>query len=172
MTYVMGDIPVGDYNSSNLANLGIGHGAVDGGFGYTYFNPQSGHELSVVTGLTYNLTNPSTNYQNGVDWHVDWGLSQFLSQQVHVGLVGYFYDQITADSGAAPFLGNNESRVAAIGPQVGFILPAGATQAYLNLKAYREFDADNRPSGWNAWVILSLSPSAPAPARAPPMLTK
>lgn len=166
MTYVMGDIPVGDYNPTNLANLGIGHGAIDGGAGYTYFDPQSGHEFSVVTGLTYNLTNPSTQYQNGIDWHVDWGLSQFLSPQMHIGLVGYFYDQITSDSGAAPFLGSNESRVAAIGPQVGFIIPAGSAQAYLNLKAYREFDADNRPSGWNAWVTLSLSPSAPTPPSA------
>ena len=52
----MGDIPVGNYNSSNLANLGIGHGAADGGAGYTYFDPQAGHEFSVVTGLTYNLS--------------------------------------------------------------------------------------------------------------------
>jgi hypothetical protein len=73
MVYGMGDIPVGNYNSSNLANLGIGHGAADGGAGYTYFDPKTGHEFSVVTGLTYNLLNPSTGYQNGVDWHVDWG---------------------------------------------------------------------------------------------------
>ena len=44
----------------NLANI---HGAVDGGGGYTYFDPQTGHEFSAVTGLTYNLSNPSTNYQ-------------------------------------------------------------------------------------------------------------
>jgi hypothetical protein len=47
MTYVTGDIPVGMYSTTNLANLGIGHGAVDGGVGYTYFNPQDGHEFSV-----------------------------------------------------------------------------------------------------------------------------
>jgi hypothetical protein len=119
MTYITGDIPVGTYNSSNLANLGIGHGAVDGGAGYTYFNPETGHEFSFVTGLTYNLTNPSTNYQNGIDWHLDWGASQFLSRQVLVGAVGYFYDQLTADSGSAPILGSVESRVIGVGPQVG-----------------------------------------------------
>ena len=53
MTYVTGDIPVGTYNSRRLANLGIGHGAVDGGAGYTYFNPQTGHEFSAVGGFTY-----------------------------------------------------------------------------------------------------------------------
>ena len=44
MVYGTGDIPVGDYSSTNLANIGIGHGAVDGGGGYTYFNPKTGHE--------------------------------------------------------------------------------------------------------------------------------
>jgi hypothetical protein len=42
MTYVTGDIPVGAYDSTRLANLGIGHGAIDGGGGYTYFNPAPG----------------------------------------------------------------------------------------------------------------------------------
>jgi hypothetical protein len=35
MTYVTGDIPVGDYDPTRLANLGIGHGAIDSGGGYT-----------------------------------------------------------------------------------------------------------------------------------------
>jgi hypothetical protein len=33
MTYVTGDIPVGAYDSNRLANLGIGHGAIDAGDG-------------------------------------------------------------------------------------------------------------------------------------------
>jgi hypothetical protein len=35
MVYVTGDIPVGAYDSTRLSNIGIGHGAVDAGFGYT-----------------------------------------------------------------------------------------------------------------------------------------
>ena len=98
MVYGMGDIPVGNYNSGNLANLGIGHGAADGGAGYTYFDPKTGHEFSVVTGLTDNLLNPSTGYQNGVDWHVDWGASQFVT----IDLDEYVYDALCA--GASGFL--------------------------------------------------------------------
>jgi hypothetical protein len=160
MTYLTGDVPVGDYDPNRLANLGIGHGAIDGGFGYTYLNPQTGHEFSVVTGLTYNLENLDTNYQSGIDWHMDWGASQFLSKQLLIGAVGYFYDQITADSGAAPFLGANESRVAGIGPQIGYLFPVGDKQGYLNLKGYYEFDADRRPEGWNVWLTFSISPGA------------
>ena len=76
MIYGIGDIPVGTYDASRLANLGIGHGALDGGVGYTYFDPKTGHEFSIVTGLTYNLINPSTGCQNGIDWHVDWGAAR------------------------------------------------------------------------------------------------
>jgi hypothetical protein len=170
MVYGMGDIPVGNYNASNLSNLGIGHGAADAGGGYTYFDPKTGHEFSVLTGFTYNLMNPSTGYQNGLDWHVDWGVSQFITRQFQLGAVGYFYQQVTPDLGAAAFLGSNEARVAAIGPQVGFIIPAGRVQTYLNLKAYWEFAAENRPSGWNAWVTLAFSPSPPAAAS--PMVAK
>jgi hypothetical protein len=54
MAYITGDIPVGTYSSTRLANIGIGHGAIDGGGGYTYFNPQTGHEFSAVLGMTYN----------------------------------------------------------------------------------------------------------------------
>ena len=39
MTYATGDIPVGAYEPRRLANLGIGHGAMDGGAGYTYIQP-------------------------------------------------------------------------------------------------------------------------------------
>ena len=119
MTYVTGDIPVGAYDLTRLSNIGIGHGAIDGGVGYTYFDPTKGHEFSAVAGLTYNLTNPSTNYQSGVDFHLDWAASQFLSKQFFVGAVGYLYNQIGCDSGSGDRVGCFQSRVAGIGPQVG-----------------------------------------------------
>ena len=171
MVYGTGDIPIGQYNSASLANFGIGHGAADFGGGYTYFNPVTGHELSAVTGFTYNLINPSTNYQSGIDWHLDWGASQFLTKQIQVGAVGYFYEQITPDSGAGDRLGAFESGVIGVGPQVGFIIPAGSLQAYINVKGYWEFDGHDRPSGWNTWLTLSLSPAPPSNPRSA-MLTK
>jgi hypothetical protein len=98
MAYLTGDIPVGLYSSSNLANIGLGHGAIDGGVGYTYFDQKTGHEFSAVLGFTGNFENQSTGYTSGIDSHLDWGASQFLSKQLMVGLVGYFYEQLTAMS--------------------------------------------------------------------------
>lgn len=161
MVYTMWDLPVGAYNSNRLANVGIGHWAADAGAGYTYFNPVTGWEFSIVGGLTYNWENPSTNYQNGIDSHIDWATSYFFSKTMHIGVVGYYFQQLTADSGQPAALGDYKSRVAGIGPQIGFIFPAGDMQGYLNLKAYKEFAAENRPEGWNAWLTLAFSPAPP-----------
>jgi hypothetical protein len=160
MIFGTADIPVGAYNSANLANVGIGHGAMDAGAGYTYFDEKTGREFSVVAGFTYNLENPSTNYQNGVDFHIDWGASQFLSKQFSVGAVGYFYDEVGCDSGGR--LGCFQSRVAGIGPQASYLFPVGDKQGYLNLKAYWEFAAQNRAEGYNVWLTFAISPAAPA----------
>jgi len=173
MVYMTGDIPVGLYSSTNLANIGLGHGAIDGGVGYTYFDEKAGHEFSVVTGLTGNFENTATNYTSGIDWHLDWGASQFMTKQFQVGLVGYFYQQLTPDSGCAPIICPFESRVIGIGPQIGYLFPVGDMQGYLNLKGYGEFDNNARPDGFNVWLTLSLSPKAPAAtASKSPMLTK
>jgi hypothetical protein len=125
MTYLTGDIPVGAYDPNRLSNIGLGHGAIDAGGGYSYLNPVTGHEFSAVAGFTYNFKNPDTQYQSGIDFHLDWGASQFLSKQFFVGLVGYAYQQVTADSGQHPILGPFESRVIGIGPQAGYIFPIG-----------------------------------------------
>lgn len=161
MVYTMANLPVGAYDANRLVNLGLGHWSVDAGGGYTYFNPATGHEFSAVTGFTYNFINPSLDYQNGIDWHLDWGASQFVTKQVQIGIVGYVYQQVTGDSGSGATLGEFKSRVLGIGPQIGFIFPVGDMQGYLNLKGYKEFDAENRPSGWNAWLTFAISPEPP-----------
>jgi hypothetical protein len=161
MTYVTGDIPVGAYDPSRLSNIGLGHAAFDGGGGYTYFNPATGHEFSAVAGFTYNFKNQDTQYQSGIDFHIDWGASQFLSKQLFVGLVGYVYQQVTDDFGQNPVLGGFRSRVVGVGPQIGYLFPIGDLQGYLNLKGYGEFAAENRPAGWNTWLTFSISPMAP-----------
>jgi len=172
MWYATGDIPVGAYDASRLANLGIGHGAIDSGFGYTYLNPQTGWEASAVIGFTYNFRNPDTDYRNGIDGHLDWGVSKFVTQQVHVGVVGYLYQQVGCDSGSGATLGCFRSRVAGVGPQIGYLFPFGGMQGYINLKGYGEFAAENRPEGWNVWLTLVISPKAQAATATPKPIHK
>jgi hypothetical protein len=110
MVYITGNIPSGTYDPTRLANLSSGYVAVDAGVGYTYFDTKTGHEFSVVGGLTYSGINPDLQYQNGIDLHVDWGASQFVSKNVQIGLVGYFFQQLTGDSGLGAKLGPFKGR--------------------------------------------------------------
>lgn len=89
-------------------------------------------------------------YQSGVDYHLDWGASHFFTKQFQLGLVGYYFQQVSDDLGAPDSFGGFRSRVAGVGPQIGFLFPLGDMQGYINLKGYKEFAAQNRPEGWNA----------------------
>ncbi|MFZ4284994.1 SphA family protein [Variovorax sp. HJSM1_2] len=156
MVYSMMGVPVGAYQKGRLANIGLNHWSLDAGGGYTYLNPKEGNEFSAVLGFTYNFKNSDTDYKNGVDAHLDWAASHFVTPQTHVGLVGYFYNQLTGDSGSGATLGDFKSRVAAIGPQVGYFFPVGGRKWYVNLKAYWEFNAANRPEGWNVYAAVVI----------------
>lgn len=100
--------------------------------------------------------NDAPQYQNGIDFHVDWAASKFLTKNLQIGIAGYYLHQLTADSGAGARLGDFKGRVFGIGPQVGFIIPiSDGYQGYLNLKAYKDIGAENRPEGCTAWVTSS-----------------
>ena len=168
MVYVTGNIPSGTYDSTRLANLSFGFVAVDAGAGYTYLDPKTGHEFSIVGGFTYSFENTSLQYQNGIDFHVEWAASQFVSKNVLVGLGGYYFQQLTGDSGAGAKLGEFKGRVLGIGPQIGFIFPVTeGYQGYLNLRGFKDFAAENRPEGWTTWVTFAVSPEPPKPAATP-----
>jgi hypothetical protein len=156
LAYAMAGVPLGAYDVGRLANLGTNHWSVDAGGGFTYLDQSKGNELSIVGGLTYNFENEDTQYRNGIDGHIDWAATKFLSERVHVGLAGYFFYQLTGDRGSGATLGDFESRVSAIGPQVGYFFPFGEGLAYLNFRGYREFDAKNRAEGWNMWLTVAL----------------
>ncbi len=161
MVYATTNLRVGSYESTRLANTGLGFNGWDGGVGYTYLDPAKGHEFSATFGVTYNNWNHDTNYKNGIDYHLDWGAAQFLNKQFYVGAVGYVYDQFTDDKGAPAFVHDPKSRVFGIGPQVGYLFEAAPGVAGLfAVKGYYEFESHYRPEGWNVWVTLNLSPAA------------
>jgi hypothetical protein len=162
MTYVFGNIPSGTYDSTRLANLSPGFVSVDTGAGYTYLDPKTGHEFSVVAGFSFNGTNTALDYRNGVDFHADWAASQFIGKSVHAGLVGYVYQQVTGDSGTGAKLGDNKGTAVGIGPQIGFFFPAweGYT-GYLNIRGYWDVFTENRPTSQTVLVTLSFTPAAP-----------
>ena len=156
MLYAMGGVPTGRYDPERLASVGSNHWALDLGGAYTYFDMKRGLEFSVTAGATYNWENPDTDYQSGIDGHIDWGASLFLSETLNIGVTGYLFYQLTGDSGSGAVLGDFKSRVNGIGPQLTWFFPIGNSQGLVNLKGYKEFGAEHRPEGWNTWLTLSI----------------
>ena len=156
MVYAMGSVPTGPYDPNRLTGVGLGHWAVDWGLGYT-FMPASGFEFSVTAGLTYNFVNPQTGYQSGMDGHIDFGTSYSFGDSFYAGAVGYLYSQVSPDTGGSARLGDFRSQVAGVGPQAGWTFTVGGVGVDVNLRGYKEFAAQNRPEGWNAWLTLSLA---------------
>ena len=156
MAYLAGDIPVGSYDPDRLSNIGIGHGAIDGGGAYTYLNAKTGTEASATLGFTGNFENPSTHYTNGIDSHLDLGVAQFLSANFFIGAVGYYYQQLTADHGQLAILGPNESRTRGVGPQIGYNFTVGGVSIFTSLRGYTEFGSYRRLQGHAIYATISI----------------
>jgi hypothetical protein len=165
MLYLTGNVPVGTYDSAALANIGLGHGAIDGGGAYTYFNAQNGHEFSATVGVTHNYENTDVGYRSGTDSHLDWAASQVLSPAWEIGIAGYLYYQLTDDQYPTEgitgeirekALGGFKSRIAGVGPEAMYNFKLWGHAANLNLRGYWEFAAKDRIEGNGVFATLSL----------------
>jgi len=164
MAYATGDIPVGSYDPDRLANIGLGHAAIDLGGAYTYLDRQKGIEFSAAAGLTYNFENPDTDYTSGIDAHLDWAVARLVNEKFFFGAVGYVYQQLTPDKGQPAILGEFKSRTIGIGPQIGYTFDAGGVPIFTNLRGYLEIDVKNRTKGGGMFFTLNIPLNAPKAA--------
>ncbi|MDF7799695.1 transporter [Pontiellaceae bacterium B1224] len=83
-------------------------------------------------------------------------VSQFLSEHWEVGLAGYLYYQLTGDSSSGAKLGSFKSKVASIGPEVGYLFSVNGLDAYANVRGYWEFWSEHRVEGYALFATLSI----------------
>jgi hypothetical protein len=155
--YTLVNVPLGQWESGRLANIGFNRWAVDTGAAVTYLDQTLGHEVSIASGITYNFENPDTNYKSGTEFHVEFALIQHLSKQFAIGVAGYHYQQITGDSGAGAHLGAFEGRVTALGPLISYAFNFGQIPVNTSLRYYREFNVANRLEGDAGLLTVAFS---------------
>lgn len=139
------NIPIGSYNPNSLANAGFNRWGLDTTLAVTWLDPSTGYEITVAPGFTLNGENDDTGYDSGNEFHVEFAAMKHQSQQLAYGLTGYYYDQVTGDSGTAP--APFKGRVAAIGPAINYNFQVGQTPISFKAKYLHEFDAENRLEG-------------------------
>ena len=138
--------PTGGYDSSgsDLANLGRNYWSFDTVGAVTWFNPDSGTEASIAPGVMINTENSATNYKTGTEFHVDFVANQFLSPTLALGLRGYYYKQLSGDSGSGATLGDFKSESFGIGPGFVWIPESGGGKFTVLGKWMHDFSAENR----------------------------
>lgn len=141
------NVPIGAYDEEDIANMGFNRWAFDASAAMTWLDPKIGFEVSAVAGFTFNGENPDTDYKTGTEFHLEGALIQHFSKAFSAGLVGYYYDQVTGDSGAGATLGDFEGRAVALGPAVNYNLQIGQLPVATSLRWYHEFDVENRLEG-------------------------
>jgi hypothetical protein len=168
------NVPVGDYHENQIANLAYHHWAADLYGGVTWLDLKTGLELSASAGVTFNGANHVTHYTTGDEFHLDFAAVQNLPRGFSVGLIGYHYNQFTADSGEGARLGAFQGRVSALGGMLGYMFKVDGRDIATRIKVYREFDAHNRLEGTAAYftVALPLTSEPTRSAGAKPIVAK
>lgn len=139
--------PTGSYDKHRLVNTGKNHWAVEPMLGLTYLNKTTGIEVSGASGLTFNQKNSATDYKTGNELHFDLSVIQHFSERFYLGVAGYAYQQLTADSGSGA-TSAYKGRVYAAGPIMGGIIPLGDKQKlFINARYYQESKVENRLKG-------------------------
>lgn len=149
--------PTGSYEVGRLANTGKNFWTVEPTVGFMYLGQKNGIEASVFLGADFNRENPDTNYKSGTQVHVDATLAQHFPMAgglAGVGLNGYYYKQVSDDSGAGATLGAFRAKSVGLGPVASFVSKVGGHDVLAELKWLHEFDTDNRLKGDTVWFKL------------------
>jgi len=139
--------PTGDYSKGFNASIGHNRWAGDVLWAMTYLSPTSRLELSAAVGYGINGPNDITHYRSGNEAHMELAVGKRLSPHWVVGLAGYAYRQVTADTGRGANLGSLEGRVLGAGPAVNYGTRMGSHALAVGLRYYREFDAHDHFHG-------------------------
>jgi hypothetical protein len=136
--------PTGSFDPDRAINLGRNYWSFDTAAAVTWFDPEGGREISLAPGIMLNTENPDTDYRTGAEFHMDFTATQFLSPSFAVGLRGYWYQQVTGDSGSGAKLGDFKSESVGVGPGFLWTPPVGRGRLSILGKWMRDVHAENR----------------------------
>jgi hypothetical protein len=155
--------PSGTFNKGDLANIGRNYWTFEPSAAVSYLSSKIGLEVTAFAGFDFNTKNDTTEYQTGDQFHLDGTLAEhlpLLGGFVGGGVNGYFYQQITGDSGSGARLGSFEGMTAGIGPDFSYAYKVGDFDLAGEVKWLPELGVDNRLNGNTVWFKVGLSYAA------------
>ena len=114
------------------------------------------NEISIDLGYMNNTQNPATHYTNGDEVHFDYTVGHYLHEDLALGIVGSFYQQVTADQAAAAALAKVNTAADSIGPVLMYTLQTGKKHVNMSLKWQHEYDVQGRlPQDYIIWRVFT-----------------
>jgi hypothetical protein len=147
--------PTGEYKVGRLANTGKNFWTIEPVLGLMYFGQKNGFEASAFFGADFNTENEDTDYQSGTQAHVDGTLAQhfpLFGGLAGAGVSGYYYKQLTADSGDGATLGDFKGKTVGIGPVISYVHSLWGNDTIFELKWLHEVETENRLKGDIVWL--------------------
>jgi hypothetical protein len=147
--------PIGRYEGSSLASQGKNFWTFEPGVLVSYLSGAPGVEASGFVAVDVNTSNTVTDYQSGAVFHVDAtvaGHVPLFDGRAGFGASGFYYQQITADSGSGAKLGSFEGRTLGVGPVASFAIKVFGADAAVEIKWLPELSVENRLKGNYFWL--------------------
>ncbi len=152
-------VPTGEYEVGQLANVGKNYWTFEPGIMASWLSSKIGTEVSLYAGVDFNLENEDMDYTSGTSLHLDLTIAQHLPLGkgfIGIGANGFYYEQLTGDSGSDALLGDFKGRTLGVGPVLSYVRPIGKTQLLAELKWLPELDTKNRMEGDYVWFKLGF----------------
>jgi len=150
--------PTGSYEKGRLGNTGLNYWTFDPVVGALYSDKASGFNAALHAGYSMNTKNTATNYRSGSLLHLEGVIQQFLPVGpgiLNLGVEGFFFEQITGDSGTGATLGDFKARTYGLGPVLGYVLPFENKQSLVfELKWLTELETKKRLEGDYLWFKM------------------
>ena len=184
--------PTGNFESGPLpdsaapANIGRNYWTFEPGAAASYLIAPASKDLqqyllgfTISPGIDFNTKNGKTHYQTGDQFHLDGSLvgyyvlggqqnrvGELATQAIGLGVSGYFYQQVTKDSGSGAALnGSFEGMTTGVGPDLSYLYTSADNYVTMgaDVKWLPELSVSNRLQGNIIWLKLAIAWGTPKP---------
>lgn len=151
--------PTGHFKKGKLANVGKNYWTFEPAVSLSYLSSKIGLEVSAFAGMDFNTKNNATDYRSGTQFHLDLTVAEhlpLLGGFIGVGANGFYYQQITGDSGSGARLGDFKGRTIGIGPVLSYATKIWKKDLVAEVKWLPELSVKNRLEGDYIWFKLAM----------------
>jgi hypothetical protein len=142
-------MPTGDSGEPTDAGLGYWTPMFTAGATW-YIDKDKTWAVSALNRYEINTEQRDYDYTPGDAYTLEWGISKTLGKVYDVGVIGYYQQQVTADSNGS---NAERDRVAAVGPEFSVVFPK--QMLFISARYAYEFMSEARAQGHTVALTLT-----------------